>query len=905
MDKLIEYLNTGSCVAFVGAGPSAETGIPAWKKLAEQVYNDVSTATSGKSAEIREYYDQSKWPEFFGEVKRVLGEEVLYRIYKDKLKDPGQIGIVYSFLAKFPFQAFFTTNFDDVLRRHLTRKGIYPSSFLNRKKDFEGLDIDTLNKSIIKVHGDFSDLSTLVLTDEQYDAREVGYEYQYYRDCVASYFHTKRILFIGYSINDPDIQHLLKRIGLNLRRQIPLYAIVADARTTTVREWDRKYNIQVIRYNNNSGTHKELAALFEAIEKYVYVDGNPPPPRNEIDIKRAQSFYMWHRFQMGDASVNIQIDALKSVVLSSIRNAFEIDQPFDVEQVVSATKNDLGLPAPIASENVAHCLQSLVEARFLTMSSDSKYSSTPLLVEILDKYANQSEKLQETFDGQVRLDFAKIFPSINRHDLTQVQKAIEDVLVDVFTERGVEIVNMVFSRRALNVVQATNLFRLINRRALVIASVETRYKFIAYVTEMLVNPTSLQENILEYYSNAFFSMQALQLDPEGNEFRKQFLHHRTIILDSTILIPLLAKYSVNQHAFEQVILAAKNNGIQLITTDNLVDESVAHATWAWEQIKQYGEQSEEVLSAALGRPPFRRNAFLDGYIRCCTDIKHIDFMTYLETLFGGKFTDRSIKEFLHTTYGVQLFDFNTLLKQNIDSAYVKDSLLAFVLQKADEAGIDKTNLRARCEAEAYTIIKHWNHLKPAELSEEEWQCSFLSQGGFLNKIAKDSEFQLGKNIVVRIDALYEFLLRFGGGQKTRVAFKDILLSTYFRAADYFIDKSKYRQFFSTLINEAERTYEEGLDEFKKYVDNNLTTSSMDEFSDLEKPMMLAALQSELKDKLRSKDKKIGDLKKQIVEKDSSLQSAQSDLKRYKEKEERKRKYAEKQRKARGRRKGGA
>ena len=78
--------------------------------------------------------------EFFGEVSRVYGMDFLIRCCKEILRDNGANGLVYSFLARFPFQAYFTTNFDDALKRHLTQAGVFCSVFLNRKQDFQDLD---------------------------------------------------------------------------------------------------------------------------------------------------------------------------------------------------------------------------------------------------------------------------------------------------------------------------------------------------------------------------------------------------------------------------------------------------------------------------------------------------------------------------------------------------------------------------------------------------------------------------------------------------------------------------------------------------------------------------------------------------------------------------------------------
>jgi len=226
---------------------------------------------------------------------------------------------------------------------------------------------------------------------------------------------------------------------------------------------------------------------------------------------------------------------------------------------------------------------------------------------------------------------------------------------------------------------------------------------------------------------------------------------------------------------------------------------------------------------------------------------------------------------------------------------VRHRISEFVKKKADELYLEKSDLRTRCEAEVYTVIRFWRSLKPADVPEDEWACSFLCQGSFLNRIARESEYPLEGNVVIKIDALYEFLRRFGQPRFDSIPFKDVMLSYYFRAAEYFVDKKKYRKFFGTLINEAERVYQEGMDNFKSYVNQNLMTDSIDEYSDLEKPVFVRGLQEELAKKIQDQQIEIGTLETRAKLNEVKLAMTEAELQKYKQKAEKREKYAEKQR----------
>lgn len=902
MEKIIEYLNTGNCIALIGAGPSCELGLPTWQELTE-ILLEIIKIKKIRGIELYEsFLKQKKYPEFFGSAIEDLGEDFVYKFYEEHTKDNYKNGRVYRFLSKFPFQAYFTTNFDDCLLRHLNEEKISSKVFLNRKEDLEEVDIDILKKTLVKIHGDFSETQTLVLTDKQYLDRESSGDFQYYRDFIRSYLSTKRFIIIGYSVSDPDIQRILKDISANLRRTVPIYAVIADAESTLVREWDKKYNIHIISYKNKSGKHTELANIFSALENYISLDSTAPAPRPEIELKMSQSFYMWHKFQVGDDTIKFKVDALKSIILYVVCHE-KSKNKYTIDEIMELMYKLLGLGLQPEKKEIEETLLSLVQEKYFQITHDKQFERTEATLETIDKYNRQYDNLISTFVGQVELDFSSIDLSLQKKEKDEVVKATKDVIVDLFMERGIELVNMVFSNSRINTVQAKSLFRLIHSRSKSISRVNLQYAFIQYITKLLSAPTDLQKNVLEYYSKSYFAMQALQVDPLGQKFRNEYLKNRTFIVDSNIMIPLLSISSKDNKIFESIISRAKDCNVKLITTERLILEVIDHAKWALNLVQKYGEQSEELLSAALGREPYKRNLFIDGFINYATDIKKISFEQYLNLVIHDYRSADDVSKILQDKYSIKIFNNDALFNQGNDAFYQRDKLYEFIRNKALGSGIEKSTPRALVEAEAYTIIYYWSTFKPKDVSEEDWNCSFMSQGGFLNRIASESDFKLTKNIVVKIDALYEFLMRYSTNFSNEISFSDVLLSSYFKSAEYFIDKKKYSSFFRPLINEAERIYKEGVEEFKEHVNNKLTTSSLDDYFDLEKPIVVKAYEEQLKEKLSIKEDKIKELEKTVQIKDEKLKDTQEKLDKYVFKERNMKRYAEKQRRAQARKKG--
>src|SRR5205814_1896959 len=111
-------------------------------------------------------------------------------------------------------------------------------------------------------------------------------------------------------------------------------------------------------------------------------------------------------------------------------------------------------------------------------------------------------------------------------------------------------------------------------------------------------------------------------------------------------------------------------------------------------------------------------------------------------------------------------------------------------------------------------------------------------GTFLNRIAWRGPYALGRNVTVRPDMLYEFLMRFEGSGNLAVPLKDLLLAVYFRSADYFIDREKYSKFFSPLLRETEKTFKDNLESFRRLVASDLKPDYLESEEELERPFVL-------------------------------------------------------------------
>lgn len=167
LTELILQLSTGRCIAWVGSGPSCEMGLPNWQQLANKVLEECRKRQRGNFSRIEEYYQLGQYREMFERVERNYGRAFLLETCEGELSDPGGDGQIYNLLAKLNFLAYFTTNFDDILHRHLENNYKAVQVFGNSNDDLLAVDIDT-TPSLVKLHGRFSEPESLILTRDDY-----------------------------------------------------------------------------------------------------------------------------------------------------------------------------------------------------------------------------------------------------------------------------------------------------------------------------------------------------------------------------------------------------------------------------------------------------------------------------------------------------------------------------------------------------------------------------------------------------------------------------------------------------------------------------------------------------------------------------------------------------------------
>jgi hypothetical protein len=186
---------------------------------------------------------------FTGYIESVFGKAV-------------QPSVIHRSIARLPFSLALTTNFDVLLEAAYQR----PASFTWRDTDAVFNAIRSKKFAIVKLHGSVNDVESIRLTRTHY--RDITFANPEFNECLKSLLTWKTLLFIGYSLRDSDLLHLVDEARLRFGKKFgPHYAIMpADEADDKFRRYLKDaFAIEVIEYDAAPDKPDEATAKVAAI----------------------------------------------------------------------------------------------------------------------------------------------------------------------------------------------------------------------------------------------------------------------------------------------------------------------------------------------------------------------------------------------------------------------------------------------------------------------------------------------------------------------------------------------------------------------------------------------------------------------------------------------------------------
>ena len=885
LTDLAVYLSTGRCIAWIGAGPSIELGLPSWDDLAKTIVTECQRIPKRDIAAIQKLYDQQKYPELFDRVENTYGRQFLLDICSKSLHDKGIEGSIYRELTKMGFLSYFTTNFDQVLRRHLKQSDTAVLTYSNSDDDLCAIDVDT-TPALVELHGTLSDPDSLVLTKADYQRWYQSGHKEAFQTFIRSHLSRDRILFVGYSLTDPDLMAIQERLAVNLRRAVSSIALLPNASEDDVDYWGTYYNVDVLSYRAVGSDHSGLRSILATTSKVMGLNETAPTRRSEDDLRKLQALYLWHRFNRTRAG-EAPVDALQSVIL---KLALDAGGQIDSATLVDRLKSEMGVTGEDVVIDVDSALQRLEEAEWIE-TTEGHHHLLDRSLATLGGYERRFNDMMSVFGQQALIDMRQDGPIAESTGAILVDTAI-DTLIDIFEIRGREIVQMAFGDAPLSESGLLELIETIWRRANTLDDARLRFTLVGFILDILSKPSGIYENVLNYLAQAFFCIQALRIDSNTNKLVTEVVSDRALLIDANVLISLTAEYEERHRFVRQVIQSVQESGIALYTTMAFIDEVRRHANWALQLVNEFGEQSVEVLNASKGQGGYNANAYLRGFIGWKTrQDSSTSFLNYIRECFGGSFRRDDFNRFFFDRYGIRIV--SQSLVTDLRSEHVTE--YDQYTNRLDEWNADrradnqKSSARIQSEVDAFIVVTYWSEII-SRMPEQKQKCSYLSLGSSLPRLARAVQIRR-KMVSVSPQAIWELLDRLKSDDPVETPdFRSLMLTSYFRLSGHFLDSSRYKSYFRPLIEESRRGYLENREVLEGILEIDLQANLLDDIPEEEWPVLVRSL-TETANRKSSIDKvRIDDLSRQNEELKSLLDG-------YRQKEMKRKEYIRRQRAA--------
>ena len=231
--------------------------MPLWNDLCKIVTTRLKEKSSGNPLTDLSHYSHKRGK---SELVKLLRDHLYVRTAK-----PGRAHMEF---AQIPFEHVLTTNFDFLLER------AYDAA---NRPYLPVVDEDLLpfrpikgETQLIKMHGDLHHPSLLVMIEDDYDKFPTVREKMF--QAVTHLLVSHSILFIGYSLDDPDFRQIWKFVENKFKLHHPAYALLVGATERKIDQYKMRGVTTVVSLpENQMGYGASLANEFRAISRALKV----------------------------------------------------------------------------------------------------------------------------------------------------------------------------------------------------------------------------------------------------------------------------------------------------------------------------------------------------------------------------------------------------------------------------------------------------------------------------------------------------------------------------------------------------------------------------------------------------------------------------------------------------------
>lgn len=266
-------LKTDRAVAFVGAGVSVEAGYPTWTQLLSQLHaklGELQVSASPRELQQILRMNDPLWraEEYRRLLDRTAFSALMWEFFRPR---PAVEAPTAGALAGLPFRHYLTTNYDPLLetecrKRHEGLKVTDWTQSEDIQRFLRTMHLKDTTRHLVYLHGRYDRPESIVLSERDYVRRYVASDETPRK--LFTLFATQRVVFVGFSLNDPDLTFVLRSVNAAfgaLEAQHFLLAPIGDDEDESVerRKFSGKHGVAPIFFR------KEPAKPFAALPRIL------------------------------------------------------------------------------------------------------------------------------------------------------------------------------------------------------------------------------------------------------------------------------------------------------------------------------------------------------------------------------------------------------------------------------------------------------------------------------------------------------------------------------------------------------------------------------------------------------------------------------------------------------------
>lgn len=271
--ELLQKIASGDCVVYVGAGLSRGAELPDWPQLLKQMisWSEANGVSLPHKVDIENAISERKFLLAAEEITEKMGDEKFRLFMSEVFRRPGlKPTIAHELLTQIPFAASLTSNYDKLLETAYIIASGGASLHVFSQRDVPELSnaLRTKEFYVLKAHGTVDRIETIVLSRTQY--RELMHNNPAYKQFLSSLLSTKTVLFIGFSLSDPDLELVLNELQSAFAGYTGTHYALMDISNMPAFErnrWATDYHIEIITYTPSAGDHPEVREFLQEIKK--------------------------------------------------------------------------------------------------------------------------------------------------------------------------------------------------------------------------------------------------------------------------------------------------------------------------------------------------------------------------------------------------------------------------------------------------------------------------------------------------------------------------------------------------------------------------------------------------------------------------------------------------------------